>query len=328
MPTRYQHISFYPVRSITTKPWTMRGKTARMLLISFLILLSTLIRAQSCLHTPADCPSDRQMVDSADRFSNPVTPEEVSMELRMHAFFTVLMQQQADKKDWEMYQYDETAGSGYLNAERSAPLASNLRPPHEYEISFIFIVNNDSLRAWQEWNKKSVEDLLAEMQKMRTNSDFTAINNKQESLKNSTERFRNASMIRVKFAMNPDDAIVSSITDNIHETGHPNVQHAVLAIQVHNDKTDERAIFDLNQFTRCNDLAFLLFGNWNIKSDKYQYYRPAYNADKKNTDLVTPKAIGSTKVRTIELHVEGKPVYINQFLQTLDTEKLYGIITR
>ncbi len=306
----------------------MRRKSVRMLLLLSSIIFSTTIRAQSCSHFPADCPSDRQMPDSADRFGNPVTPDEVSMELRLHEFFADLMQEQADKNRWEMYQYDETASSGYLNAERSGPLASNLRPPHEYEISFIFIVNRDSMRAWQEWNKKSTEDLVAEMQKVTTNGDFTAVNNKQESLKKNTERFRNASLIRIKFTMNPADAIVSSITDNIHETGHPNIQHAVLAIQVHNDKTDERAIFDLNQFTRSNDLAFILFGNWNIKPDKYQYYRPAYNADKKNIDLVTPKVITSTKVRTIELHVEGAPLYINRFLQSLDTGKLYGILTQ
>jgi hypothetical protein len=313
---------------MTTKPLSMRWKSARMMLFSFSLMFSTTIRAQSCSYFPADCPSDRQMVDSADRFGNPVTAEEVSMELRLHEFFTDLMQQQADNKGWEMYQYDETAASGYLNAERSGPLVSNLRPPHEYEISFIFIVNKDSMLAWKAWNKKSTEDLLADMQKMRTNNDFTAISNKQELLRNITERFRNASTIRVKFTMNPADAIVSSITDHIRQTGRPNVPHAVLAIQVHNDKIDENAIFDLNQFTRCSDLAFLLFGNWNLTPDKYQYYRPGYNADKKNIDLVTPKVVPSTKVRTIVVHVEGAPPYINQFLQSLDTEKLYGIITR
>src|SRR5436305_15217558 len=91
--------------------------------------------AQSCTWFPADCPSDKQLPDSSDRFANPVTQSEVSMELRLHDFFTTWMQKAAEKKSWHVYQFDESAGSGYLNAERSGPLADHLRPPHDYEIS-------------------------------------------------------------------------------------------------------------------------------------------------------------------------------------------------
>ncbi len=295
--------------------------------IFFLLIVSTRSFAQ-CKQFPADCPSDRQLPDSADRFGNPVIPAEVSMEISLHDFFTDLQQLQADKKGWQLYQYDETAGSGYLKADRSGPLAPEFRPPHNYEISFIVIVNQDSMHAWQQWDKDSKESLMAEVEKMKSTGDFSPASKMQASRKINMERFRNASMIRVKYEVNPGDAIASSITENMHRSATLNVPHAAVAFQMHNDQLDEQGIFDLNQFTRCSDLAFLLFGDWNIKPDNYQYYRPAYNADKKNIDMVTPKSIFSTRVRTIAVHVEGSPYYINQFLQSLDSNKLSGIIVR
>ncbi len=296
------------------------------MLFSFLLAITCYPLFSQCTYFPADCPSDLQLPDSADRFGNPVVPAEVSMEIRLHDFLTELMQNESEKKGWEVYQYDESAGSGYLNAERSGPLAYPLRPPHNYEISFVIIVNMDSFRAWKEWNKAGSEKLIAQMSKMRTKDDFITIDKMQDSLKKETERFRNASMIRVKFEINNENAIASSITENIHRTAELNIPHAALAFRLHNDKTDERALFDMNQFTRCDDFSFILFGDWNTKPDAYQYYRPAYHADKKNTDLVTPKKISSDKVRTIVMHIEGSPFYMNQFLESFDSGKLNGLI--
>jgi hypothetical protein len=285
-------------------------------------------QAQACPWFPADCPAD-QLGDSVERLNNPVAPQEISMEFRMHDFLTDQMQMLADKKKWELHPYDESHGTGFLNADRSGPLAFNLRPPHEYEISFIFIVNADSLRAWQEWQKEFILDMAAQAEKIsQGNNDFSAITKMQDSQKRITERFRRASMIRVKFVLNAaDGATLSSIQDNMHPTGSLAVPHAVLAMEAHNNQTDERTIFDLNQFTRTGDLAFILFGNWNLKPNAYQYYYPVYKADRKNMDLVTPKNITSDKIRTIVMHVEGAPAYLHQFLQTLDTDKLNQIIT-
>lgn len=316
--------------TLQSQPLFWNRLAVMMILLS--MICSTRLRAQACSYFPADCPT-AQLADSADRFNNPIVPEEVSMEIRMHDFLSDQMQRLADKKKWEVYQYDESHSTGYLNASRSGPLAFNLRPPHEYEISFIFIVNADSLRAWQEWQKAFTQQIADQADKVNQNTDnyaaFTAtIKKLQENQKVITERFRNASMIRVKYVLNSaDGATLSTIQDNMHHSGAPHVAHAVLALQAHNDKTDEQGGFDLNQFTRCDDVVLLLFGNWNLQPNGYQYYHAAYYNDKKNVDLVTPKNITCDKIRTIEMHVEGAPAYINQFLQTLDTEKLSLLIT-
>jgi hypothetical protein len=290
-------------------------------LISVSVLCSAYIQAQ-CIQYPADCPSDRQLPDSAGRLANPLVPEEVSMEIRLHDFFTDGMRTLAQKNRWEVYQYDESDGSGHLNADGSGPLDYSLRPPHDYEISFIFIVNKDSLRAWQDQTKDWYSKFTEEVEKMKSSPGVTDLTRLQADKKNSDIHFRNACLIRVKIDINPESAIATSIHEDMHLTGQLKVSDAVVAFQIHNDKTDERAIFDLDQFKRCTDLAFLLFGSWDPKPDKDQRFHPAYSADRKNTDLVTPKTIRSDRVRTIVIHVEGAPYYINQFLQSLDTEKL------
>jgi len=282
--------------------------------------------AQSCSWFPADCPSDRQLPDSAERLGNPVIPAEVSMEIRLHDFLTALMQKEAEKKSWKVYQFDESAGSGYLNTERIGPLADHLRPPHEYEISFIFIVDTDSLQAWQHWQQDFLTNMQEEIKKMTTNNNYSKFAGLQDLKRKKEEGFRNASMLRVKIEINTADAVASAITEDFHRTGQLNVSHAAFATQYHNDRTDEKAIFDLNQFKRCTDLAFLLFGNWTIRPDGSDFYHPIYKSDKKNIDLTTVKTIQSDVVRVIAMHVEGSPRYINSFLQSLDTDQLYRLI--
>jgi len=283
--------------------------------------------AQSCSWFPADCPSDRQLPDSAERFGNPVTPVEVSMEIRLHDFLTAWMQKEAEKKGWEVYMFDESAGSGYLNADRSGPLADPLRPPHDYEISFIFIVDADSLHAWQRWQQDFLTNMQEDLKKMATNNDYSKFTGMQDLKRKKEEGFRNASMLRVKIEINVVDAIASTISEDCHQTGQLNISHASVAAQYHNDRTDDKAIFDLNQFKRCTDFAFLLFGNWTLKPDGYAYFHPTYRADKKNIDLTTVKAIRSDVVRVIAMHVEGSPRYIRSFLQSLDTDQLYSLIS-
>jgi hypothetical protein len=280
-----------------------------------------------CAQYPADCPSDRQLPDSADRFGNPLVPEEVSMELRLHDFFTSIAQELADKKKWDVYQYDETDGSGYLNSDRSGPLVFNLRPPHDYEISFIFIVNKDSLAAWKEWTRELASQMQEEADKMKAGMKID-VSSMQANKKKKDNEFRNACMIRVKIGINQETAIASSIEEDSRLTRQLDIPHAVVAFQIHNDKTDDRALFDLDQFKRCTDLAFVLFGSWNPKPNSYKRYEPSYASDKKNIDLVTPKKFTCDKIRSMVIHVEGAPKYIDQFFNSVDWEGLTRIILK
>lgn len=318
--------SFFIPSSCEAK-YSSRFKISLVLIVLLITVIPfSFSHAQSCSWFPADCPSDRQLPDSAERFANPLIPAEISMEIRLHDFLTVLMQKEAGKKSWEVYQFDESAGSGYLNAERTGPLADHMRPPHDYEISFIFIVDSDSLRAWQNWQQDFLTNMQDEIKKMTTHNDYSSFASMQDLKKNRDESFRNASMLRVKIEINTADAIASSITEDFYRTGTLNISHANFASLYHNDRTDEKALFDLNQFKRCTDLAFILFGDWTLKPDGYGYYHPHYRTDKKNIDLTTVKTIPSNVVRVIDMHVEGSPRYINSFLQSMDADQLNRLI--
>ena len=206
-------ILFIPVATTAKRLSHWLSFQISMLII---VLLLTVIPfgfsyAQSCSWFPADCPSDRQLPDSAQRFGNPVIPAEVSMEIRLHDFLTALMQTEAEKKGWQVYQFDESAGSGYLSVDRSGPLADRLRPPHDYEISFIFIVDPDSLRAWQHWQQDFLSNMQEEIKKMTTNNDYSKFAGMQDLKRKKEEGFRNASMLRVKIEINSADAIASSV---------------------------------------------------------------------------------------------------------------------
>ena len=303
------------------KPYSMHRLRTGLLI--FMVLVSVHASFCQCTYFPADCPSDRQLPDSSERYGNPLLPQEVSMEIKLHNFFSDQMQLIADKKKWELYVFDESSGSGFLNAERTGPLAFNQRPPHEYGISFILIVDQDSLRAWRDWLKDYTTKMQDQIKDLAANGNMTGFTKMQEFLKSKTESFRNASMIRVKFEINPGSTAVSTITENLHLKTMAPVPHAVVAIQAHNDKTDVHGIYELNQFTRCNDFVFLLFGNWITKPVSDLNYFPLFHPGDKKMDVSSIKAIPCDRVRAIALHVEGAPKYISQFMQLLDTESIY-----
>ncbi|HET7003643.1 MAG TPA: hypothetical protein VFI33_20115, partial [Puia sp.] len=179
---------------------------------------------------------------------------------------------------------------------------------------------------WQHWQQDFLTNMQEEIKKMTTNNDYSKFAGMQDLKRKKEADFRNASMLRVKIEINSADAIASAIAEDFHRTGQLNISHATFAAQYHNDRTDEKAIFDLNQFKRCSDLAFILFGNWTLKPDGYDYYHPTYKSDKKNIDLTTVKTTQSDMVRVIAMHIEGSPGYIHSFLQSLDTDQLYGLI--
>ena len=111
-------------------------------------------------------------------------------------------------------------------------------------------------------------------------------------------------------------------------TNQLSVPGSVLAISIHNNQPDENEIFELDQFTRSPDFAFILFGKWQTKPDSYNSYHAVYTLDKKNTDHETVKRIPCDKVQTIVLHVEGSTNYTSQFLQSLNIHKLNSLVEK
>jgi len=304
--------------------------TRCFVLLTSILLMFVHSSFGQCDYYPADCSSDGQLPDSSERFGNPVIPQEVSMEIRLHQFFSDQLQKIADKKKWAMYVFNESGGSGYLNANRLGPLDFKFRPPHDYEISFIVIVDQDSILAWKNWLKEYTGYMQDQIEKAKGSGDMTTymsgFDKMKAVLKSKTESYRNASMLRVKFEINPWSTAVSTITENLRITMMAPVPHSLVAIRAHNDKTDDHGIYDLNQFTRCNDFVFLLFGAWIAKPVSDLNYFPLYHPGDKHMDVTTVKTVPCDQVRAIAMHVEGDPKYISQFIQSLDTDKIQKLI--
>jgi hypothetical protein len=300
----------------------------KVLLVFFTVLAGLKVGAQSCENYPADCPSNTQLGDSTERFNNPRVPQEVSMELRLRDQFTAMMQQVADKKGWRFYEYSEDSSTGYLGAGRTGPLAYDLRPPHQYTISFIVITNERAFNAWKNWMNAIIEKWQhIDPQKFFT--DTAMVTRMRHTQDSGTVAYRNQCMLRIKFEVNGENATLSNNTEpaTIRVMGHFAAPGASLGIKAHNSRLYEKALFDLNDFTRATDIGFLLFGDW-IPPNKYGLYYPAYNQDKKNIDKVTVKRIPCDRVRVMSMHVEGSLSNIDQFVGTLDTQKLAGMIVK
>src|SRR6476659_4890341 len=133
----------------------------RLLLPAFLIFLFSQIpysaRTQDCTWFSADCPGDPILTSAEDSVSFVEQfhhPREISMMIRMHRELTMMMEEISAATNWKMYAFVESGGSGIGIEGNTKPLPYSLRPPHEYSLSFICIVNEDSLLAWRTWQKE------------------------------------------------------------------------------------------------------------------------------------------------------------------------------
>jgi len=115
-------------------------------------------QATDCPQWPAPCPHSEEInhaMDAAGREAgNTVTPQEIAMESNLRNALTDILQKFTRPKHWELYEmmesdYDRPNGTIGFAQWQATPYAK--RPPHVYSISFIVVVNKDSLAAWQEW---------------------------------------------------------------------------------------------------------------------------------------------------------------------------------
>ena len=105
-------------------------------------------------------PDFSPMLDSLHCISDFIVPQEITMQNRLREFTLGMMQKIADAKKWDLYEYDETGYGDFINPYTSPayPVPFPNRKPHQYIISFVFIVNADSLKAWENWSRQDLAD--------------------------------------------------------------------------------------------------------------------------------------------------------------------------
>lgn len=113
--------------------------------------LHSTLHAQQCDKFPADCPVNVETEQDSDCcLNNFIISQEIIMQNGLRKQMTEMMEAAAKTRKWQVYQYTESTDTGIGNGN-AKPLLYPFRGPHSFSISFIFIVNQDSLAAWQNW---------------------------------------------------------------------------------------------------------------------------------------------------------------------------------
>ena len=139
----------------------------KQLLVGLLLLPFGYTYAQ-CPYYPADCPdkdypnADRAE-DSIGKLDNPLVPQEIAMENRLHEFVAAIMTRLAEKEHWDAVEITEGGAPGFRAPDESVLLYEK-RPPHWFSITWQCIVNNDSLQKWKSWLTGFSERRLQEVQ--------------------------------------------------------------------------------------------------------------------------------------------------------------------
>lgn len=117
------------------------------------LFLSLSVKAQNCQQFPADCP-DLPLLQTAEDsigfINNMLSPQEITMIKKTRQYITSMMEKIAKLNGWQMYYLTELAANASVTKQYTF-LSYELKPPYRYSLSFIFIVNQDSLLAWQNW---------------------------------------------------------------------------------------------------------------------------------------------------------------------------------
>jgi len=138
------------------------------LFIALAAMLSPVMAAAQvtdCPRFPAPCPHSGQINQAMDLVKrgqdNLVTPQELAMESTLRNAFADMLLQAGRQRRWQVYEIMESdydRPNTLVSFPRWCATPFEKRPPHVYEISFIIIVNKDSLQAWRVWYKGEFTD--------------------------------------------------------------------------------------------------------------------------------------------------------------------------
>lgn len=136
----------------------------RLIIIPFFLCINLFLYAQECSNYPAYCPETgfiEQSQSSASRLCNDILQQEIDMQDKMRTIFTSMMKDAAKNHHWNMVELSEYTNE---NGMQVSGTPYELRSPRGIDITFQFIVSNDSLQAWKnfqrEYNKTHSNDVM------------------------------------------------------------------------------------------------------------------------------------------------------------------------
>jgi len=227
------------------------------------LFIQFISQGQSCDQFPADCPNDGMIEATRDSdvcITNWIAPQEITMQNQLRRFITEMMNDVANKKKWQVYEINEVHGSGIMNEDNTKLLPFPFRPPYQYSISFVFIVNQDSLDAWRHWYKN---DLLKQSNDI-VDSYKDAQNN--TSAMNAQQRYSDSAnyygKLMTRYITDHQDEYQKAITSN-DAKGQKKYEDGLKNIQ---DKVDE-------YINKANGKMDEALSNADSKNENFQEYR-------------------------------------------------------
>lgn len=193
------------------------GKKFILFIILSCIIYNQITQAQEdCKWQPAPCPNSSSIdetMDAASRTKNQdVFPQEIQMEKRLRALLSNEVQRAAKVNKWSVYELNEEGESGppyiFISNDEWEATPFNKRPPHHYQIGFIFVTNKDSLQAWRNWLLNDVNQQGSQIAQQYNQTQTNPILQQyQDSIKYYTK-------IYTDFIQNNNAAYVKDIQDN------------------------------------------------------------------------------------------------------------------
>jgi hypothetical protein len=114
--------------------------------------------------------------------------EEYAMQDNLRYFTIAMMQEVAKKENWECHTFLEEQDRGIGIDNDTKPLPYSLRRPCQWAISFVFIVNKDSLHAWQNWYNNDLQNASNKVvdSYRQSGNDLSADNTRKKYLDSAT----------------------------------------------------------------------------------------------------------------------------------------------
>ena len=348
------------------------------------------LHAQEYPQWPADKPEKENIEESQSReirMQNLLLPQEIDMQDKFRVLITDMMEKASKKLNWPMVELSEYTND---NAFQNGGTPYNLRSPRGIEITFQFVVNNDSLLAWKkyesDYEKSSMNSLEVNSTNMQSimesskykqyrdsadyymnlyityceahknegtslytkdkhpkyyqqkenefidkantmvqqTSDNSGIKESEDENKADTRRFRNHTVLQVKFHVNAYSGIsIDRAGSSIQFTSTPySITGATLSKLYTVPKDQEHFDFD-----KWNNVMLILVGNFQTKLDKLENYNATYTLNGQG-DEHTPKKIKSEVVQNISINIYGDKTNVEKMASLIDVEKLNNEIIK
>jgi hypothetical protein len=121
----------------------------------------SIIHAQQCDVYPADCPHEQSINIAKEKeiaITNHLLPQEIETQNEIRTFFTDHFAQIATQLHWKLYEFNEDYAPATCSNQSATPYST--KPPCSYNISFLIILNEDTLAAWKKWADDFKEKIL------------------------------------------------------------------------------------------------------------------------------------------------------------------------